>query len=212
MKNFTKYLGVMSLILIFLSGCASSVNTQVKNEGKVNKIKINKQKSTSKHNKSHSIKSKKDDKQNTYKTRSQINLKVGDTANVKTDISHYLLTLNSVKFKNGEINGQKSQLEAYIVADITLKNIGNKTIKAEEAMKNLQLTDLLKGSGEPDDSVLLGDPNAIKGNLKPGQSKSGEAVFQVYKKNKYYLINNPGLVASGVLNNIRFTFHASEAK
>lgn len=213
MNPLLKLFGIVGLGLTFLIACndggTSHTNNQVNASSKTHKN------NTSNSNKKNGETTDSNNNVNRSKTKKpgpQLNLKIGGTANIKSNISHYMLTLNSVKIQKSEINGLKPQLDQFIVAGITLKNVGNKTIKSEDAIGNLILTEDLKASGTPDEALQLGITNAIKGKLKPGEAKTGDAVFEAYKAKKYFLVNDLSSVGTGLINNIRFTFKASEAQ
>lgn len=87
-------------------------------------------------------------------------------------------------------------------------------MKAEDAADILDITTSKEGSGNPDYANKIGGVKALKGEIKPGDTVSGEALFDVSKVDKYYLQSGIGLSyeGSGLVNKLIWTFKASEVK
>lgn len=146
------------------------------------------------------------------KFKDQTNLKIGDTGQAESTVGRYEITINSVKMKD-EIDEQSPSLDHFFVAEVTVKNIGNKPIDAIEPIKTLELTSNPDGGGNGDDSSFYKSIKALTGVIEPGKSVSGEAVFQEMDAKTYYLRTNVGLIASkAVKNKTTWTFEKSEAK
>ncbi len=71
----------------------------------------------------------------------QMDLGLGDTAVMHSNISSFEFTLNSVDMVE-EVDGELSDLDAYVVASITIKNIAMKPLmrKKMRVYLNIQLT------------------------------------------------------------------------
>lgn len=213
MRNLIKTVGILSLCIIFLSACGNgNGKTQVSKQTQSSSLSQTKKKKSN--NSKETVTKQSNNKQSTNSKNpgNQLHLKLGDTANIKTNISHFLLTVSSIKLTNKKIHGYASQLDSYLIANISIKNIGENTINTSDTMTTFGVTDDLKGGGDPDEANQLGLKNAIKGKLKPGETKTGEAVYEVYNAKKYYLVSDDGLVAAELINKIKFTFKASEAQ
>lgn len=141
----------------------------------------------------------------------QLELKMGDTATVDTTIGTYEITLNNLELKE-EVEGEISEIDLFLIADYTLKNLGEETINTIESINVLEATDLLEGPGEPDVSVGF---ETIAGfediDLATGEEAVGQAIYNSYDADTFYIRVVQGLVASGgVKNDVRFTVEKSE--
>lgn len=71
----------------------------------------------------------------------------------------------------------------------------------------------LEGGGRGEYNQHYPPKNPINGTIQPGQSVTGEAVFQGFDSNTYYLRTKSGLIGSGaVKNKTTWTFDKSEAQ
>lgn len=141
----------------------------------------------------------------------QLELEIGDTATIESTIGTYEITLNDMQYHE-EIEGEISDLEIYLIADYTLRNVGEEDISAVESTTTLELTDYLDGSGQPD---IAGAFEKIEyfsdDQLKPGDEVHGQAVYESYDADTFYVRAVQGLVASGGLkNDVLFTIEKEE--
>ncbi|MGN7312388.1 hypothetical protein ACTHQ4_14935 [Alkalicoccobacillus gibsonii] len=140
----------------------------------------------------------------------QLDLGIGDTAVIESTIGKYEITLESAEFRS-EIDGQKSELEDFILVKYRLKNVGEDSINIKETIGNLELTDYLEGAGMTDSSSEFNEVETFDGELASNEEAVGEALYYVYEADEYYIVVIEGLVGSGgVKNQIRFTFQANE--
>ncbi|GIN93751.1 hypothetical protein J22TS1_48020 [Siminovitchia terrae] len=129
----------------------------------------------------------------------QPDLKLGDTAQIEDTLGKYEVTMESIK-QVPDINGEGPQLEKLFIADITVKNIGDTTIEAKDVMDNFMFADEKETSGFPDEAKFFG-MEEIKGELQPGKTITGKAVFDSYGNDTYYIFIDVGLVASKAVKN-----------
>lgn len=140
----------------------------------------------------------------------QLDLGIGDTAVIESTIGKYEITLESAEITS-EIDGQKSELEDFILVKYRLKNVGEDSINIKETIGNLELTDYLEGAGMTDSSSEFNEVETFDGELASNEEAVGEALYYVYEADEYYIVVTEGLVGSGaVKNQIRFTFQANE--
>ena len=154
---------------------------------------------------------KEDNQDEKNSAEDQMNLEIGDTAIIESTIGMYKVTLNNVQFKE-EIEGESSQLEAYLLVEYTLENVGEESIEVWESMRTVEATDWLEGSGQSDVSGQFDSLESFEDNiLDPGEKAKGEVLYNIYDADEFYVRAHQGLIASGGLkNDILFTFQKSE--
>lgn len=136
----------------------------------------------------------------------QIDLKIGDTGQVETTLGKYEITIESIK-EVEDIDGKSPMLDRFFIAEVKLKNIGDTAIDARDAMDNIEITEDLDGSGYSDYSPHFSNTKALTGTVEPGDSVSGQAVFEGYEEDTHYIRVVSGLLAAGaVKNDVRWTF------
>ncbi|PWA09233.1 hypothetical protein DCC39_13255 [Pueribacillus theae] len=129
----------------------------------------------------------------------QPDLKLGDTGQIETTLGKYAITVEGIK-QVADIDGKGPQSDHLFIADITIKNIGDTTIEAQDVVDDLEFADEKETSGFPDESKFFG-MEEIKGELQPGETISGKAVYDSYGNDTYYMYIKTGLVASGAVKN-----------
>ncbi len=139
----------------------------------------------------------------------QLDLVVGDTAIMESNVASFEFTLNSVEMVE-EIDGEMPELDGYIIASITIKNIGDEPIDAQETSRTFEYTDFLEGSGMPDDSQWYDAYDGVEGDITPGDEITGTAVYEGYIDDENYLRVKPGLAGTGLINDAMFTFSLDE--
>ncbi|MBM7839902.1 hypothetical protein JOC54_003182 [Alkalihalobacillus xiaoxiensis] len=141
----------------------------------------------------------------------QMDLGLGDTAVMHSNISSFEFTLNSVDMVE-EVDGELSDLDAYVVASITIKNIGDEAIDAKENAGLFEYTANLEGSGFGDQAEYYEDyqADAIEGELAPGEEVTGTAVYTSYNDDEQYIRVKPGTAGTGLINDAVFTFSLSD--
>lgn len=109
-----------------------------------------------------------------------------------------------------EIDEEMPELDGYIIASITIKNIGDEPIDAQETSGTFEYTDFLEGSGMPDDSEWHGEYDGVEGDIAPGEEMTGTAVYQGYIDEENHLRGKPGLTGISAINDALFTFTLDE--
>lgn len=130
----------------------------------------------------------------------QTDLKIGDTGQTESTIAKYAITLNSVKIKE-TVDGKSPSLDHYFLGEITLKNIGDTAFDATDIVDNLAFTEDLKFGGDGDFSKLYTEINPLVGTVEPGQTVTGDILFQGIDSETYYIRTKKGLISSGAVKN-----------
>lgn len=223
MKKLLIMLGLLGMGLAILAGCSSDETDQVDNEVKTGE-KIEKESSSSDEDnketeaKSDTTTSNDTKTKNETNTKSsgtpkdQENLKIGDTATIESTLGKFEVTLESVKGVK-EIDGEESLLGNLLITQLTVKNVGEKAFNTEDQIDTLEMVTDIKGEGSPDDSAHFESLKKLTGNLEPGESVSGEAVFEAYESDEYLLMTKRSYrVGNTVYNNAVWTIKKSEVK
>ncbi len=143
----------------------------------------------------------------------QEDLSIGDTAEISTNTGEYEVTINSV-LKMDEVDDRPSQLGFFILADVTVKNIGDQGLQAEDTIDILELTYNLDATGSGgDNSQHFDSIDGLSGEIESGEEMTGELIFEAHDYEELYIRVNSGLVASGAVhNNAVWKFDVSEAE
>lgn len=139
----------------------------------------------------------------------QLNLGIGDTGTFDTTLGTYEVTLVSAKLED-DIDGQSSELDRFIVLDLTVKNTSEGEQKVEDLLYSLEVTDYLDGSGFSDASEHVDSIEKMSGVIAPGEEMSGQLVTFVYNADEYYFRKDPGNIAGGSSNQVIWTIKADE--
>lgn len=151
-------------------------------------------------------------KKNADIPKDQENLKIGDTATIESTLGKFEVTLESVKGVK-EIDGEESLLGNLLITQLTVKNVGEKAFNTEDQIDTLEMVTDIKGEGSPDDSAHFESLKKLTGNLEPGESVSGEAVFEAYESDEYLMMTKRSYRAGNtVYNNAVWTIQNSEVK
>ncbi|MEK3887596.1 DUF4352 domain-containing protein [Bacillus sp. FSL K6-3431] len=224
MKRILIMLGTLLLSITIFAACSSNSNEKENDEpikenntgegtGEANQSKdVDEQ--TKDENETSGDKENNEEKSNTSSGdfKDQTDLKIGDSGQAESTLGKHEITIHSVKMLD-EIDGEAAMFDHFFVAEITLKNIGDKPIDAEDTIASLEITEDLEGSGSGDDSSFFNSIEALTGTIEPGQSIKGEAVFDGREANTYYIRTVSGLIASGaVKNKTTWIFEKSETQ
>ncbi|WP_413377891.1 hypothetical protein [Alkalihalobacillus sp. 1P02AB] len=140
----------------------------------------------------------------------QLDLGIGDTAQISSNQGAYEITIHSVK-REEEVDGETSMFDYIIVVDLTVKNIGDEVLDAYNPIGVLDQTARLEGSGSGDFSKDFPSIDAISGDLEPGEEIKGQALFATKQNGEQFIRIKPGLIAAdGVYNEVVWTFTEEE--
>ncbi len=140
----------------------------------------------------------------------QVDLKIGDTGKVETTLGKYEISIDSIT-KEDKIDGRPSQSDYFFITDVTIKNIGDGSIDANESKGILEITQMLEGSGFTDVASFFDSIEEIEGTLEPGESISGQMLFEEEEADTYFIRFTEGLIAAGgVKNQVIWTFTLDE--
>ncbi|KGA96955.1 hypothetical protein AJ85_00310 [Alkalihalobacillus alcalophilus ATCC 27647 = CGMCC 1.3604] len=141
----------------------------------------------------------------------QLDLKIGDTGQVSSNVGDFELTIESIKFED-EVDNRSAQFEHFYVADVKFKNIGEEAMLAEDMVGIFDITHELSQTGTGTYINQYFDSfEAVSGRVNPGEEISAQLLFDVYGSDEHYIRVNEGLVASnGVKNQVIWTFSESD--
>ncbi|THG88623.1 hypothetical protein AJ85_01905, partial [Alkalihalobacillus alcalophilus ATCC 27647 = CGMCC 1.3604] len=140
----------------------------------------------------------------------QLDLGIGDTAQISSNIGAYEITLNSVS-QTEEVDGKSSPLSHFIIMNLTIKNIGEQALDAYDTVSVLHQNNDVEGSGAADYSHLYESVEGFEGSIEPGQEVTADAIYNARDGNEQFLFINPGLIAAkGVYNDVVWTFTEDE--
>ena len=139
----------------------------------------------------------------------QENLKIGDTGVIESTLGTAEITVKGIR-KEEEVKGTGSQLSHFLIADVEVKNIGEKDIKAKDWVNLLEMVWDMEGDGSENQSDYY-EIQAIDADLAPGESAKGEAIYDTEDTDEYYLMIDRGLLSGGsVYNNVKWSFKKSD--
>lgn len=140
----------------------------------------------------------------------QLGLAIGDTGQLTSNTGTFEITVNDVEILD-EFEGEPSALDLLVLFDITLENTGNESFDADDTVNSLELSESEETGGSS--QVYLDELDGIEGDLAPGDSISGEMLFDAVEADAYYLKITGGLIASGAVHNeVMWSFERSEAE
>src|SRR5699024_7798637 len=132
----------------------------------------------------------------------QLDLKLGDTGSFVTTLGTYDMTVTSAELKGYEFEGIESQLEGWIVLDVTIKNTSDKSLNVEDVIGSMDMTEDLEGSGNMDAAGAFDNVQSFEGEISPGEEQSAQFVSETYDSDMYYFRKNSGNVAGGSSNQV----------
>ncbi|WP_280772017.1 DUF4352 domain-containing protein [Salipaludibacillus daqingensis] len=211
-------LTVVTFALITIVACGNENNNeQVENEGEVNSEVDEANEINSNNNEINEVNNQETNDGNSEENESANNyddqsLQIGETGQVSSNTGEYEITINTVEIRD-DIEGEASQLDYFIVANVTVNNIGSNPIQAEDPIGTLELKRNLDGSGFSDLSSHYSEIDKIEGEIEPGEEVTGEMVFQAHDEEEQHIVIRDGLVASGAVNNqVIWSFEKTEAE
>ena len=137
-------------------------------------------------------------------------LSIGETGVMETILGTYEVTVNSFWFADELSDGDDVSTPGngiFIVADITMKNIGEETLGLESIAQTRLLQDGAGIAGFDDYPTL----ESFIGEIAPGESAAGQIAFDFFIEDYYELAFGYGML-SDVSNEIRWALHAEDAE
>jgi hypothetical protein len=140
----------------------------------------------------------------------QIGLSIGDTAHYKygyQDISReFEITLNSVEIAD-TVGDEPSQEGSYVIVNVTLKNLSEVPVVAEDGLGGLGLGN--ENAGSFGWFYLEGVAEEWPGEIQPNESQTGVLLYDIATGNSYSLTSGE---SSANANTISFEFTEDEAE
>jgi hypothetical protein len=128
-------------------------------------------------------------------------LKLGETGRMKDTLGEYDVTVHSFEILE-EYDGTKPYFEVFIVADVTIENIGDTSLDSWSITRS-RLENVEKGTGTDNEGTNFPE------EILPGEKVSGKIYFDNYPEGSYELIF--GYALSSVATELRWGFDVSEA-
>ncbi|MCG3420736.1 DUF4352 domain-containing protein [Oceanobacillus jordanicus] len=144
-------------------------------------------------------------------TEDQLDLAIGDTGKFDTDLTTYEITLNGAEIKS-EVDDITSQLDDFIILDITVKNTGDKSHTVQDLLYGLEVTFDLESTGYQDYSEDFPSLEKLEGELSPGEQTSGEFITEIPNAEEYFFRLRSGITGAGSSNEVIWTIPAEQAK
>jgi hypothetical protein len=144
-------------------------------------------------------------------TEDQLDLKIGDKGKLDTDLTTFEITLIGAEIID-EVDDISSQLDGFILLDITLKNTGEETYTAQDLLYGLEVTANLDSTGYQDYSEDFESVKGLEGDVSPGEELSGEFITRIPEAEEYYFRLRSGITGSGASNEVVWTIPAEEAR
>ncbi len=140
----------------------------------------------------------------------QLDLAIGDTGSFVTTLGNYDMTVTAAESKGYEFEGIESELDDWILLDVTIKNTSDKSLNAEDLMSSMELTEDLEGSGYMDSSGAFDSVEDFQGEIEPGKEQSAQFIAYAYDANTYYFRKSSGNVAGGSSNQVIWNININE--
>ncbi|WP_067727332.1 DUF4352 domain-containing protein [Oceanobacillus damuensis] len=143
-------------------------------------------------------------------TEDQLDLSIGDTGRFDSDLTTYEITLENAELVD-EIDGTASQLDAFLIVELTIKNTGEDTQSTDDLLYGLEVTDNLDMSGYQVYGYNFdGSNDSIKMELAPGKETSGKFYAETYTGDTYYFLLRTGIAGSGSSNQVTWVIPSEE--
>ncbi|TQS74629.1 hypothetical protein DX933_11885 [Ornithinibacillus gellani] len=142
----------------------------------------------------------------------QLDLVLGDTGHFDTTLGTYDMTVSAAELKGYDFEGIESQLDDWILLDVTIKNTSDKALNAEDVIGAMEVTDNLEGSGS---IGAVGAFDAVKdfeGEIEPGEEQSAQFITEVFEADAYYFRKVSGNVAGGSSNQVIWNIKSEDLK
>ena len=140
----------------------------------------------------------------------QLDLSLGDTGSFVTTLGTYDMTVTSAALKEYEFEGIESELDLWILLDVTIKNTSDEPLNAEDLMSSMELTEDEEGSGYMDSSGAFESVQAFEGDIAPGEEQSAQFIAYAYDEDTYYFRKSSGNIAGGSSNQVSWKINQSD--
>ncbi|WP_330948631.1 DUF4352 domain-containing protein [Virgibacillus sp. MG-45] len=206
-----KKMVTLIVFMLFLAVSLIACNNEDENQN-LDEEKQQETEGTDDKNKSEEKEEAKTSGNKNIKVEDQLDLVIGDTGTFDTTIGTYEMTIESAKLVGPEFEGIESQIDNFILVDLTIKNMSDDSLNLEDVMMSIQVTEDLDESGSHDSSHVFDSVNTFLGSINPGEEAKGQFIAEVYNSETYYFREDPGNVAAGGSNQVIWNIPAEEVK
>lgn len=141
-----------------------------------------------------------------------LDLTLGETGSFVTTLGTYDMTVTDAEIKGYEFEGYESELDLWIVLDVTIKNTSDEPLNAEDLMSSMELTEDEEGSGYMDSSGAFDSVTKFEGDIAPGEEQSAQFVAYAYDEDTYHFRKSSGNIAGGSSNQVTWKIERSDMK
>jgi len=142
----------------------------------------------------------------------QTDLSLGDSGKIATTIGEYEVTFSNAELFT-EMDGEESPRGYFVTVDISVTNLGQSEIEADDIRKNFEFSESRDGGGFSDVSAEVDSVEPFAGTIGPSETLDGQMVSVVTDIEEYFINVKGGLLSSSaVSNNLIWTFDKSEAE
>ena len=128
-------------------------------------------------------------------SQEQSGMAIGDTAEVESNVQHFKITLDDVRFVD-EYEGTLSEFDDFAIVQYTVENLSDEPLDAYEA------ADIFELDGITDSSSAIEGFEPISGQLQTGETASGEAIYYAYQEAEHQIAVRPGVASVGGIDDI----------
>jgi len=142
----------------------------------------------------------------------QLDLSLGDTGSFVTTLGTYDMTVTSAELMGYEFEGIESEIEEWVLLDVTIKNTSDEPLNAEDLIESMELTEMEEGSGYMDSAGAFDSVEEFEGEIEPGEEQSAQFIAYAYESDIYYFRKSPGNVAGGSSNQVIWNINIDDMK
>lgn len=141
-----------------------------------------------------------------------LDLALGETGTFVTTLGTYDMTVTSAELKDYEFEGIESELDCWVLLNVTIKNTSDEPLNVEDLMESMELNEAEEGSGYMDASGAFDSVEAFEGEIGPGEEQSAQFIAYAYDSDTYYFRKSAGNIAGGSSNQVSWKINQSDMK
>ncbi|MEN0642153.1 DUF4352 domain-containing protein [Alkalicoccobacillus gibsonii] len=142
----------------------------------------------------------------------QDDLKIGDSGSVETTLATYQVTLDGLEIVE-QMNGVEPEMEVFVVADVTIKNVGENTIDINDSLLIWDISQRDEGGSYSERSQVYDVLDPFDGELEPGEEQTGQLLYENYDSEEHFIRVREGLLSSSaVKNKVTWSFSKEETQ
>ena len=210
MKKTLKLISLSLIILLAIVGCSNNTpdDEDVENPIEENQNEDIIDNTDSEAEDPNSVENEEDNSVSESPSSTDDILSLGDTGLMETAIGKIEVTPTSIRFLEN-VGDERPFDEIFLVMELTITNVGDEAVLSEEMITaRLHGEDGSGGVASFDD---FSEIDNFEGELEPGETVSGEVIFDFSIEDKYQLSFGAAYLGS-LSNEVRWEFDADEAE